>query len=160
MIQYKKGNAITLAMKSKNVAFAHGCNCFCAMKRGVAKEVKGRLFLLYVADVATEVGDRSKIGKITFSDFSWGRGYNMYTQYTRKDPDDMVDWTGVTECFVRVFNDMRTRGLKELIIPKITTGVAVGHLTEEESWARVVKNIEQNCPEGITVTVVEFDPNA
>lgn len=43
MINYVKGNAITLAEAGKNVAFAHGCNCFCRMGRGIAKEVKERL---------------------------------------------------------------------------------------------------------------------
>ena len=157
MITYVKGNAITLAEAGKNVAFAHGCNCFCRMGRGIAKEVKERLPEMTAADARTIPGLRDKLGTYSSAIYPWGIGYNLYTQYTWNDKDDMIDWSKVPGCFQCLFTNMVQRKLTTLIIPKLCAGLARGHLTEKEAWERVVAIIEANCPEGIQVIVVEFD---
>jgi hypothetical protein len=157
MITYIKGNAITLAEKGNFVAFAHGCNCLCRMGRGIAKEVKERLQPMWLADVRTLPGDRSKLGTYTSAVFPWGVGYNLYTQFSHSDKDDMIDWDKVPGCFQCMFANMVTRKLTTLIIPKLCAGLARGHLSEKEAWNRVVDIIETNCPEGIQVIVVEYD---
>lgn len=160
MISYTKGNAITLAMKGNYVAFAHGCNCFCRMGRGIAKEVKDRLPEMYLADQCSVAGSRLKLGTFTSADYKWGRGYNLYTQYTWNDKDDMVDWPSVDEVIQSMFTDMKTRGLHTLVLPKICAGLARGHLTEEEAWSRVTAILKKRCPDDIEVLVVEYDPDA
>lgn len=157
MITYIKGNAITLAEAGKNVAFAHGCNCFCRMGRGIAKEVKERLPEMTAADAKTAVGLRDKMGTYSYAVYPWGVGYNLYTQYTWNDKDDMIDWNKVPSCFQCLFANMVARSLNTLIIPKLCAGLARGHLTEKEAWNRVVDILETNCPEGINIIVVEFD---
>lgn len=160
MITYVRGNAITLAEKGNYVAFAHGCNCLCRMGRGIAKEVKERLPALWDADRVSGFADRRKLGTFTAADFPWGRGYNMYTQFSHSDKDDMIYWPGVEKVIEDVFRDMLDRSLFTLIIPKICSGLARGHLTEEEAWSRVVKILEDYKPALIEVLVVEYDPYA
>lgn len=160
MISYIKGNAVSLAMKGHNVAFAHGCNCFCRMRRGIAKEVSERLPYLTAVDRKTEEGSREKLGTFTSAEFDWGVGYNMYTQYTWSDKDNMVDWGNLPSLLQSVFDDMMSRRIHTLIMPKICSGLARGRLTEDAAWARVVKAIEETCPACVTVLVVEYEPDA
>lgn len=160
MINYVKGNAITLAQKGNHVAFAHGCNCLCRMGRGIAKEVKERLHPMWLADVRTLPGDRKKLGTFTSAVFEWGVGYNLYTQYSHSDKDDMVDWIAVEKAIEKMFADMLDKMIFTLFLPKICSGLARGHLTEEEAWNRVVKILEDYKPALIEVVVVEYDPDA
>lgn len=160
MITYAKGNAITLAEKGNYVAFAHGCNCLCRMGRGIAKEVKDRLPELWEVDRRTVPGSRDKLGTFTKVMYEWGVGYNLYTQFSHTDKDDMVDWNRLPELFSALFRDMKRHDLTTLVIPKICSGLARGHLTEAEAWDRVRAILHAECPKGINIVVVEYDPNA
>lgn len=160
MITYVKGNAITLAEKGNYVAFGHGCNCLCRMGRGIAKEVKDRLPAMWDADRVTGFGDRRKLGTFSYAEFPWGVGYNLYTQFSHSDKDDMVDWDKLPGLLNRLFEDMKRRSLSTLIIPKICSGLARGDLTEKEAWDRVEVLLHSECPDGIDVVVVEYDPYA
>lgn len=151
---------LAMAPKPYRVAFGHGCNCFCAMGKGIALEVKQKLPALAAVDASTPKGDRTKIGSFTSAEFDWGVGYNLYTQYTWNNPKDMVDWRGVEVCLERLFTDMCDRGLHVLVMPKICSGLARGMLSEEEAWGRVVHIVEKVCPQTAHVVVVEFDPAA
>lgn len=159
MITYVKGNAITLAEKGNYVAFAHGCNCLCRMGRGIAKEVKERLPAMWEADRVTGFGDRRKLGTFTTAQFPWGVGYNLYTQFSHSDKDDMVDWDKLPGLLKSLFEDMQRRGLSTLVIPKICSGLARGNLTEEEAWDRVEVLLHSH-PKEIEVIVVEYKPDA
>lgn len=159
MITYVKGNAITLAEKGNYVAFAHGCNCLCRMGRGIAKEVKDRLPAMWEADRVTGFGDRRKLGTFTTAQFPWGVGYNLYTQFSHSDKDDMVDWNKLPGLLKSLFEDMQRRGLSTLVIPKICSGLARGNLTEEEAWDRVEVLLHSH-PKEIEVIVVEYKPDA
>ncbi len=160
MITYTRGNAITLAMKGNYVAFAHGCNCLCRMGRGIAKEVKERLTPLWLADARTLPGNRKKLGTFTSAPFDWGIGYNLYTQFSHSDKDDMVDWEAVDHVIKAMFEDMLNKNILTLFLPKICSGLARGHLTEEKAWAKVVGILEMHKPALIEVVVVEYDPDA
>ena len=48
-----KGNAIKLARSQPNAAFAHGCNCFNTMGKGMAVEVRTTCPDMYKADLQT-----------------------------------------------------------------------------------------------------------
>lgn len=130
------------------------------MKKGIAKEVTLQMPDLAKADYATVRGDRSKLGTFTCVDLEWGTGYNLYTQYTWNNPNDMVDWNGVEMSLNRMFSDMALKEIKIVVMPKICSGLARGHLSEAEAWGRVVTLLEKGCPSGTRVVVVEFDTNA
>lgn len=161
-IKYVKGNAVSLFMElnSRSVVFAHGCNCFCRMGRGIAKEVKERLPQMFSADCETSPGDRSKLGTFTYHDYSFGRGVNLYTQYTHNNPDDMLKLWAVKDGFTNLFKSMVENKQTHLVIPKIGAGLARGHMSEKEAWAHMTAIIESTCPPSVKVTVVEYDPNA
>lgn len=160
MINYTKGNAISKFLDGQFDAFAHGCNCFNRHGRGIALEVKRRLPEMTKADARTQEGSREKLGGFSFHDYPFGRGINLYTQYTWNNKDDMLKLWAVRDGFERIFEWMVANGKTTLVIPKIGAGLARGHMSEEEAWDAVSDIVERTCPEGITVTVVEYDPHA
>lgn len=60
-----KGNAVKLAKQKPNSAFAHGCNCFNTMGKGMAVEVRTTYPDMYYVDCKTKKGDRNKLGTFT-----------------------------------------------------------------------------------------------
>lgn len=146
---YVEGNAISLFLEG-DVDFAHGCNCLCKMKRGVALEVSERLPELYLADLKTIPGDRDKLGSFSFWDYPWGRGYNLYTQFTWNNTKDMLSYPAVRYAFRRMFLDMQRRGSTKVVIPKIGSGLAKGN------WERIEDIILEETIEDIKVIVVNF----
>lgn len=51
-----KGNIFDLAEQGEFDVVVHGCNCFCTMGKGIAKEVKTRYPWVYGADLKTHRG--------------------------------------------------------------------------------------------------------
>jgi len=160
MIKYVKGNAISMFMAGQFDAFAHGCNCFCRMGRGIALEVKNRMPEMYVADRATLEGDRDKLGTFSYHDFPYGRGINVYSQYTWNDKRDMLKLWAVEDAFKATFEWMVANGKTTIVIPKIGAGLARGDMSEKQAWELVSGLIDKVCPEDVIVTVVEYDPRA
>lgn len=160
MINYIRGNAITMFMNAQFDAFAHGCNCFNRHGRGIALEVRNRLPEMTRADARTVEGSRDKLGTYTFHDYPFGRGINLYTQYTWNDKSDMLKLWAVKDGFQSVFDWMQANEKTNIVIPKIGAGLARGDMSEKRAWSLVSELIESVCPEDIIVTVVEYDPNA
>lgn len=145
------GDAIKLFKSGDFDAFGHGCNCFCTMGRGIAKQVKAELNPLYQVDVNFgQRGSWKKLGTFTSHEFEFGLGFNLYTQYTFWDKSKMLDYEAVERCFKAVNDDMKQRGLKTLVIPKIGAGLAHG------DWKLISNLIDINTRD-IDITVVEFD---
>lgn len=144
------GDAIKLFKEGKFDAFAHGCNCFCTMGKGLAKQVKKDLEELYRADVVNgKRGNRGKLGGFSNHQFSFGVGFNLYTQYTFWDMSDMLSYEAVERSFKKVNDYMKSQGLKTLVIPKIGSRLAHG------DWEILSNLIDLNSPD-IEITVVEF----
>ncbi|UOX40488.1 phosphatase [Aeromonas phage GomatiRiver_11] len=154
IVEYVKGNAISLFLDGKYGMFAHGCNIFNRMGSGIAKEVRERIPELWEIDRKTSEGDRSKLGTISGIPVGEGVAFNMYTQATFWDPNDMLSYDAVRSCFAAV-NEMCQEtadfGLRPtMCIPKIGAGLARG------DWDRIVEIIDEVTP-NIDITVVEFD---
>jgi len=80
------GNLIDLAESGEFDVIVHGCNCFCNMGAGIAKEIKRRYPIAYEFDCSTRKGDRSKLGAYTWGKVTSPGGQsfiivNAYTQY-------------------------------------------------------------------------------
>lgn len=118
--------------------FAHGCNCFNAMGKGIARIVSALLPELVEADNATEKGDMAKLGTISVAILPQRKlAINAYTQYDVFKFDEetiTLDYDAVRQCFRRIDKLMDALDHKNLTIPKIGTGIGLG------DW-EIIKNI-------------------
>lgn len=88
-----KGNLLDLAEAGEFDIIVQGCNCFCTMGSGIAREIRERYPQTYMADLSTKQGDYNKLGNYTMassstkppssfnSDESTFVIINAYTQY-------------------------------------------------------------------------------
>lgn len=145
-----KGNLITMALDGEFDVIVHGCNCFCAMGAGIAREIKNRLRSAYIADMMTTRGDRSKLGKCSEAEiYIDGRVLvvvNAYTQYRYNGRTPDIDYMALESAFKYI--KMKFAG-KRIGIPKIGAGLAGG------DWARISEIIEREL-DGEDITLVEY----
>lgn len=77
-----KGDLLNLARNGEFNVIVQGCNCFCRMGSGLAKQIRAEYPEAYTADCATTPGDRNKLG--TYTKATTKDGFtiiNAYTQY-------------------------------------------------------------------------------
>lgn len=153
-----KGDLIDLALQGKFDIIIHGCNCFCTMGAGIAKQIKEKFPEAYEADKRTISGDKSKLGKFSFSlvvrdDVSFFV-VNAYTQYDYGNNKTNVDYVAIRSCFKNIRTSFYLPELK-IAYPKIGCGLAGG------DWEKVRKIIEEEL-KGYNHTYVEYceeEPN-
>lgn len=90
MIIYKKGDALV----GQEMFLLHGCNCFCTMGAGIARQIANRWPGAEEEDNKTKSGDPEKIG--TFSTHWTGNKLiiNAYTQFSVSSGNDVFEYTG------------------------------------------------------------------
>lgn len=59
------GDLLNFALDGRFDVIAHGCNCQCAMGKGIALSIKQQFPEAYDADLRTPKGDRAKLGTIS-----------------------------------------------------------------------------------------------
>ena len=64
-LKHTKGNLLDLAEAGDFDIIVQGCNCFCAMGSGIAKEIRNRYPEAWQVDYDTEMGDMFKLGTFT-----------------------------------------------------------------------------------------------
>ena len=93
------GDLLQLALDGEFDVIIHGCNCQCAMGKGIAKSIKETFPEAYEADRRTAKGDRGKLGMISFATVQRnGREItvvNGYTQYHWRGPDGRADYEAI-----------------------------------------------------------------
>lgn len=147
-----RGDLIELAKEGQFELIVHGCNCFCAMGAGIAKTIKKEFPEAYKADLQTQKGDKTKLGKISYAKvFIEGRELivvNAYTQYSYRGSGKKVKYEAIGEAF----NEIKSKfsGLK-IGYPAIGAGLGGG------DWDIISKIIEEEL-EGEDHTFVEFKP--
>ena len=148
------GDLIELAKQKQFDVIVHGCNCFCKMGSGIAKQIVEKCPAAYEADKETSPGDKNKLGKITYA-FMKGEGFyvvNAYTQFKYGyDGERYVDYDAVRSCFKKIkqkFGMKMGRQLK-FGIPKIGCGLAGG------DWEIVSKIIDEEM-KGEDITLVIY----
>lgn len=145
------GNLIDLAYENKFDLIIQGCNCFCTMGSGLAREIKEKIPGAFEADLKTIKGDINKLGNFTFYD-EWddsGCGFrviNAYTQYYYDARLKPLDYEALT-LVLRKLNNLY-RG-KKIGVPLIGAGLAGG------DWERIKKIIETELKD-MEVTIVHF----
>jgi len=147
-----QGNLILLAQDGEFDLIVHGCNCFCTMGAGIAKGIKAAFPQAYEADLATQRGDRAKLGICSFAEFDQNGTplivVNAYTQFDWRGGGSKVDYNAMRSC-MRWIKEHHAG--KRIGLPKIGAGLAGG------DWPRIVTIIEEELAEE-NVTVVEFTP--
>lgn len=144
---YIKGNVCDMFEANSFDAMMQGCNCFHAMRSGVAKEIAERFPLAEEADNKTEFGDWTKLGTYSKAELVHGDIINAYTQFR----PGLCPWSilkdGLTQAFKLVNKDYAG---KTVGIPKIGSGVAGGN------WEEIAKIIQSETPD-VNIIVVEFE---
>lgn len=81
-MKYVQGNLITALQSGKLDVIAHQANCFCKGRRGIAPQIFNAFPEAKLADDATVIGDKNKLGTCSIANtISGGRIYNIYGQY-------------------------------------------------------------------------------
>lgn len=151
-----KGDLLQLAEEGHFDAIVHGCNCFCVMGSGLAKQIKEKYPEAYAADLETPVGDRNKLGYFTFAEYNSPcftnslTVFNAYTQYTYGRGKDLFEYGAFQKVLIRFKAiDCCSGGLR-WGFPLIGCGLAGG------DKQRILKIMEDTLVD-MDVTVVEFD---
>lgn len=93
MLKHTKGNLLDLAEAGEFDIIVQGCNCFCKMGSGLAKEIRERYPEAWEADYETTMGDMMKLGTWTSVKPSNFIIVNAYTQYdTSKAGEDVFEY--------------------------------------------------------------------
>lgn len=143
-----KGDLIKMAIDGQFDVIIHGCNCFCTMGAGIAKNIKKQFPEAYQKDLKTAKGEKSKLGEI-----SWVKTMNEslivvngYTQFNWKGNGRKVDYEAIRQVFKKVKENFT--GLK-IGYPAIGAGLAGG------DWEIISEIIEEEL-KGEDYTFVEY----
>lgn len=148
MITQIDGNIITESKTGNYTYLAHGCNCFCRMKSGVAKSIVENYPLAEKADLSTRVGDESKLGRYSVAKYPNITILNCYTQFKYGTDSRKVNYEALYCCFEKINNIMTPSD--KLLIPKIGCGLAGGNWT-------IVSTIIGTLLKDKYVTFVNYD---
>lgn len=157
LLRIKVADIISLAWTGKYDVIAHGCNCFCTMKRGIAP----RMAEVFGCDKFHKErpefkGDINKLGTIDYVQGSMN-GYpiivvNMYTQFHWEKLSIYgipLDYDALRLCFRKLNHLFKDN---EILIPWIGCGLAGGH----KSKVRMI--IEEECVDcNITIAQLPED---
>lgn len=145
-----KGDLIQFTQSGRFDIIIHGCNCFCSMGAGIAKQIRDNFPEAYQADLKTGMGDKEKLG--TYSQACIEKNGNIftivngYTQYDFSGHGTLVDYKAIQKLFTRIKNNFTNQRIG---YPKIGAGLAKG------DW-EVISNIINKELQGKDHTLVEY----
>ena len=148
-----EGDIIKLAREGNFDMIIQGCNCFCRMGRGLAKQVAEEIPDAVRADNLTIPGDINKLGNFTvgvindYNNKPISKIYNCYSQYTYDSSAKPLDYEALTLCLRKI--NYNNKG-KKIGVPLIGAGLAGG------SWFIIEKIIEDELKD-MDVTIVTFN---
>jgi len=145
-----KGNLIKLAQSGEFDIVIHGCNCFCTMGAGIAKQIKKAFPKAYELDKMTAKGNLDKLGTFTVA---YLRNkelaiVNAYTQFGYGRNQCHADYDAIRSVFQSLANDIKEKCPNARIgYPAIGAGHAGG------DWDIISKIIDKEF-EGLDHTLV------
>ena len=150
-----QGDLLALADTGMFDVIAHGCNCFCTMGAGIAKQIARQYPEALEADKSTTKAHRGKLGTYTLARVTTPSGYpltiaNLYTQY---------NWGGEHSLeYDALSRAVRTLGRlyvgKRVGLPWIGCGLAGG------DREKVLDILDRLLDPMVDLTVVEYVPGA
>lgn len=145
-----RGDLIQLGRDGAFDVIVHGCNCRCAMERGIARGIRDAFPEAYQLDQRTEPGDRSKLGTIGVAEVRVGDHalavVNAYTQFDYHGPMPLADYDAIRSAFAAI---KQRFGGKRIGYPKIGAGLAGG------DWEVIAAIVEEELASE-DHTLVEF----
>ena len=155
MIKHITGDLVELAKAGYFDLIAHGCNCYCKMKKGIAKSIASQWPQVEVVDKSFPFPPGpDRLGKISITSEPSGLTIiNAYTQlrYWREPWEysgvPLVDYAAIEECFTEIYQI--TNPETRIDIPLIGAGLANG------DWGIILPIID-NVMKDRDVTVVHF----
>ncbi len=146
------GDLLRLALDGRFDVIVHGCNCQCAMGKGLALSIKQQFPEAYDADLRTPKGERAKLGSISTAEIDRPPAQftvvNAYTQFHWRGEGVLADYDAIRSAFCKI--KQRFAG-RRIGYPKIGAGLAKG------DWATIAAIIEETLA-GEDYTLVEFMP--
>jgi O-acetyl-ADP-ribose deacetylase (regulator of RNase III) len=145
-----RGDLIALAKQGEFDVIVHGCNCFCTMGAGIAKLIRQEFPEAYEADLATEKGNRAKLGTYSTAQVKLQdtmlQIINGYTQYNWRGAGVKADYDAITRLCAALKKDFAG---KRIGYPLIGAGLAGG------DWRLIAAIIdEQLAGENHTLVVL------
>lgn len=157
IIKEVNGNAISMFLNGEG-HLIHGCNCFCAMGKGIALEVKRRIPGAYKVDQNTRSGDKGKLGKLSVYEHDNGLLlFNAYTQYDYKGAGPKVDYRAIRSAFQSAVILSQEKSKNSPHIPIITPLIGAGYAGGD--WDKI-RSIIDSVTVLHPVIVVHYDPKA
>lgn len=142
------GDLIKMAKEGRFDVIVHGCNCFCTMGAGIAKQIARAFPAARLADIKTMAGDSDKMGTYTSAVINDKLTVvNAYTQFNYGGTGVNVDYSALTNALNLVALDFD--GLR-IGLPKIGCGLAGG------DWG-TVKSIIEEALRDQDYTVVNYN---
>jgi len=167
MLKHAKGNLLNMAEDGQFDIIVQGCNCWKAMGRGIAREIKQRYPYAAAADIhyhnlmKSLNGNYSMLGTYSRSIETKVVEYgveveftivNAYTQYNTSSEEDVFEYTAFELILQKLLKEY---GKERIGLPYIGMGLACGDIT------RIIPMIEKFAEEvtkaGGEVTLVEFE---
>lgn len=154
MIKHVKGDLLKLAEAGEFDAIVQGCNCFCTMGSGIARQIKDQYPGAYAVDSQTMSGDIFKLGNWT--EYNAGKFHiiNAYTQFGFNKAGERADVFEYTSFELILQKLAFLYGTKRFGFPMIGMGLAGG------DKQRIIGLLEWFddlvSAQGGSVTVVEF----
>jgi O-acetyl-ADP-ribose deacetylase (regulator of RNase III) len=146
------GDLLQLALEGQFDVIVHGCNCHCAMGKGIALSIKQQFPEAYDADLRTTKADRAKLGTISTADIDRPPArftvVNAYTQFHWRGEGVLADYDAIRAAFRLIKQQFPGRRIG---YPKIGAGLAKG------DWPMIAALIDEELA-GEDHTLVEFVP--
>jgi O-acetyl-ADP-ribose deacetylase (regulator of RNase III) len=146
------GDLLQLALAGQFDVIVHGCNCQCAMGKGIALSIKNQFPEAYDADLRTPKGDRSKLGTVSSAEIARPPArftvVNAYTQFHYRGNGVLADYEAIRSAFRHI---KRAYSGRHIGYPKIGAGLAGG------DWPTVAAIIDAELA-GEDHTLVEYVP--
>lgn len=144
------GDLLLLAKQGHFDVIVHGCNCFCSMGAGIAKQIKKDFPEAFAADQQTIPKDKNKLGTYSKAHIQQGNHafvvINAYTQYNWRGTGLKADYTAIRRVFASVATDFPQARIG---YPLIGAGLAGG------DWQVIAEIIKQELA-GMDHTLVRF----
>jgi O-acetyl-ADP-ribose deacetylase (regulator of RNase III) len=181
-----EGDLIKLALEGNFDVIAHGCNCFCTMKRGIAPQMAKAFGCdKFEMEKYTSI---LKLGDIDFQTFVLGENavwsledaknnrnepeltvVNAYTQFNWESKNKPLDYEALTLCLRKINHTFKG---KHIGLPQIGCGLAGGvwdinelptELDKQKferlyGFYRDIKSIIQEELKDCNVTIVIYKP--